>query len=215
MSLVLQTADLEKSYNGRQVLDGCSWTFDRGGIYVLTGPNGSGKSSFLRISALLEKPDRGKVSYFDEGNQVQETIALMRRITLVLPRASLFSMSVFDNVSYGLRIRGIPERQARSRTEGVLEFVGLGHRSDQYAPTLSSGEAQRIAMARALVIEPEVLFLDEPTASVDEKNTLIIEDIIRRLRRDRKTTVIMTTHDRAQAERLGDRVLLLQDGRIV
>jgi len=215
MSLSLLAADIDKSYNNDPVLQGCSYSFNESGIYVLTGPNGCGKSTFLRICALLERPDRGAVSCFDNEKAVQEDIALMRRMTLVLPRVGLFNSSVTRNISYGLRIRGISGKEAAEKIKGVLEFVGLSHKKDQNALTLSSGESQRIGIARALVIDPEILFLDEPTTSIDEKNSGIIEKIICQLKRDRRTTVIMTTHDRSQAERLADRVLLLEKGKIV
>jgi len=214
MKLSLRAVDIFKSYNGDQVLQGCSWSFDESGIYVLTGPNGSGKSTFLRICALLEESDKGTISYFENGAGVNKDIELMRRITLVLPRAGLFNTSVQRNVSYGLRIRGISGKEAAERTDKALDFVGLTHKKGQNSLTLSSGESQRVAIARALVIEPEVLFLDEPTASIDEKNTLIIEDIVRKLKQSGRTAVVMTTHDRAQAERLADRIMVMEKGRI-
>jgi len=215
VSLSLQAVDIDKSYNGNRVLQGCSWSFDKAGIYVLTGANGSGKSTFLRICALLEKPDRGTISFLDGLHEAQDGITLRRRITLVLPKAGLFNMSVSRNVSYGLRIRGISGKEAAGRIESILEFVGLSHKKDQNALTLSSGESQRAGIARALVIDPEIIFLDEPTTSVDEKNTGIIENIIQQLKQRKRTAVIMTTHDRAQAERLADRVFLLDKGKIV
>lgn len=215
MNLSLQAADIEKSYNSNPVLQGSSWSFAESGIYVLTGANGCGKSTFLRICALLEQPDKGTIRYFDGPHEAPDGIALKRRITLVLPKAGLFNMSVSRNIAYGLRIRGISGKESADRTADMLEFVGLSHKGDQNALTLSSGEAQRVAIARALVIRPEVLFLDEPTASIDEKNVKIIEDIIHQLKQRGRTTVIMTTHDRAQAERLADRLLLLEKGRIV
>jgi tungstate transport system ATP-binding protein len=215
VSLSLQAVNIDKSYNNNPVLQGCSWSFIENGIYVLTGANGCGKSTFLRICALLEQPDNGKVSYFDGVHESPDGITLMRRITLVLPKAGLFNMSVCRNVSYGLRIRDISGKEAVDRTESALEFVGLSHKKDQNALTLSSGESQRVGIARALVIDPEVLFLDEPTASIDEKNIKIIEDIIQQLKQQGRTTVIMTTHDRSQAVRLADRVLLLEKGKIV
>lgn len=215
MSLSLRAVDIEKSYNGNTVLQNCSYFFNESGIYVLTGPNGCGKSTFLRICALLERPDKGAVSCFENDKTVQEDIALMRRITLVLPKIGLFNMSVYKNISYGLRVRGISGNEAAGRIESILEFVGLSHKKDQNALTLSSGETQRAGIARALVIDPEILFLDEPTASIDEKNSRIIEKIIHELKQGRKTTIIMTTHDRSLAERLADRVLLLEKGKIV
>ena len=127
----------------------------------------------------------------------------------------IFSTTVFRNAAYGLSIRRISGQEAKERVDRVLDFVGLGHKRDQNALTVSSGEAQRLGIARALVIEPEILFLDEPTASVDQKNTDIIEGIIRKMQRERKVTIIMTTHDREQASRLSDHLLVMKEGKII
>jgi tungstate transport system ATP-binding protein len=133
----------------------------------------------------------------------------------VLPRVGVFNTTAFKNVAYGLRVRGIKGKEREEKVNRALEFVGLGHKSDQNARTLSSGETQRLGIARALVIEPEILFLDEPTASVDQKNTQIIEDIILKMKKEHSSTVIITTHDRVQAERLADYLLLIREGKIV
>ena len=136
----------------------------------------------------------------------------MRRITLLLPKIGVFNTSVYKNVAYGLKIRNLKIDSA-SRAEHALDFVGLLQKKNQNALTLSSGESQRLGIARALVVEPEIIFLDEPTASVDVKNTEIIEDIIRKIRKDSRA-IVMTTHDLAQAKRLGDEVLCIKDGQI-
>ncbi|HMK55481.1 MAG TPA: ATP-binding cassette domain-containing protein [Dissulfurispiraceae bacterium] len=214
MSLRLITTDIYKSYNGNEVLRDCSFSFEKSGIYVLTGHNGCGKSTFLRICAFVEQPDSGEVQYISNDEPTLKDLSLRRRITLVLPRAGIFNTTVFNNAAYGLKIRGIRGSEARQRVERVLDFVGLGQKKDQNALTVSSGEAQRLGIARALVIEPEILFLDEPTASVDQKNTGIIEEIIRRMKEERKVTIIMTTHDREQASRIADHLLVMKDGKI-
>ena len=210
----LLASHISKTYNGNHVLKDCSFSFERSGIYVLTGSNGCGKSTFLRICSLLEEPDNGEIIYIEGGAALPCDIVLKRRMTLVLPKVGLFNTTVFKNVSYGLRIRGTRGREAAERVDRVLDFVGLSHKKDQNAHTLSSGETQRVGLARALVIEPDILFLDEPTASVDEKSTGVIEDIIQRLKQDGNCTIVMTTHDHSQAARLADFLMVMRDGKI-
>ena len=215
MTLRLSASNIGKTYNSDQILRDCSFSFSEQGIYVLTGANGCGKSTFLRICALIEEPDSGEINYFSDKSMVQKNLELRRRITLVLPKVGVFHTTVFKNVAYGLRIRGIRGIEANERVEKALEFVELGHKKNQNARTLSSGETQRLGIARALVIKPEILFLDEPTASVDQKNTRIIEDIILNMKRDSMATVVITTHDRQQAARLADHLLVMKDGKIL
>ncbi len=215
MSLKLILSHVTKRYDGKTVLSDCSYSFDGSGVYALMGPNGSGKSTFLRVCALLEQPDAGEISYISGGDVVQKDVGLKRRIVLVLPRVGVFNTTVFKNAAYGLKIRGIGDREIRKRVDRVLETVGLVNKKQQNAVTLSSGETQRLGIARAMVIEPEILFLDEPTASIDEENTGIVEGIILTLRREARTTIIIATHDRDQAVRIADRVIMMHDGRMV
>lgn len=214
MSLELVVSNIFKKYNGEPILNDCSFSFNKSGTYVLTGPNGSGKSTFLRICSLLEEPDKGEVNFYSEGVLVKKDIELKRRITLLLPKIGVFNTTVFKNVSYGLKIRNLKVGEIEKRVNSALDFVGLRNKKTQKALTLSSGETQRLGIARALVIDPELIFLDEPTASVDQKNTEIIEDIILKMKNDGKSTVVITTHDVAQAERLADKLLVLKNGKL-
>jgi tungstate transport system ATP-binding protein len=215
MSLELLVSDVIKSYNQVPVLRGCSFSFVESGTYALTGRNGSGKSTFLRICSLIEEPDRGEINFYSDGIPLKKDIELRRRITLLLPRIGVFNTTVCKNISYGLKIRGLEGKDIEERVCRALDFVGLTHKRDQKALTLSSGETQRLGIARAVVIMPEIIFLDEPTASVDQENTEIIEEIIFRMKKDQRSTVVITTHDMAQAERLADRLLIMQNGRII
>jgi len=212
MSLTLTVSDIWKSYKGIPVLKGCSFSFDAGATYAVMGANGSGKSTFLRICALIENPAKGKVHYFYNSSAVKNDIELRRRVTLVLPGIGIFNTTALSNVTYGLKIRGIKKSEAIKRVSEALEFVGLFQKRNQNALTLSSGEAQRLGIARAVVIEPEILFLDEPTSSIDEKNTEIVEDIIFKMKQQRGTTIILTTHDNSQAERLAEKTLFIREG---
>ncbi len=216
MSLTAAAAGLWKSYQGTPVLKGCSFAFDKSGIYILTGQNGSGKSTFLRICALLEKPDQGEVRYLSDGGKaLRNDIQLKRRITLVLPKVGVFNTTTFKNILYGLKIRGMKKEDREKRANEILEFVGLLHKKDQNAFTLSSGETQRLGIARALAIGPEILFLDEPTASVDRGATEAIEEIILNLKKKSSSIIVIATHDRGQAEKLADCLMVMEDGRII
>jgi tungstate transport system ATP-binding protein len=208
----LTVSHIDKAYEGRAILKDCSYAFDRNGTYVLMGPNGSGKSTFLRICALLEQADGGAVTYGENNAALQPDMALRRRITLVLPRIGVFNTTVSRNVAYALKVRGLPHAEIEARVNKTLAFVGLDRKKSQHARTLSSGETQRLGIARALVLEPEILFLDEPTASIDEENTRIVESIIADMRKQDRSIVLMTTHDSAQAERTADRILVIERG---
>ena len=215
MSIVLKIEGVTKFYNAKPVLTNCSFSFDKKGIYVLRGSNGAGKSTLLRICALLEMPDKGDIAFYSSGTRISKNLVLQRQISLVLPKVGVFNRSVAANVAYPLKIRHIPQPDVIRRVEQILELVGLSHKKNQPALTLSSGETQRMGMARALVIEPAILFLDEPTASIDDENTLIIENLLETLKQNGRTTIIMTTHDSGQAHRVGDHLLRLKNGRLI
>lgn len=212
MSLIVRISHIRKGYNGRDVLKNCSFTFNKSGIYVLIGPNGSGKSTLLRICALIEKADSGRLEFSSDGEILTEDISLRRRMTLVLPKAGLFNTTVFNNAGYGLSLRGMKKKEVEEKVETFLEAFGLQDKAGQNALTLSSGEAQRLAMARAMAIDPDILYLDEPTASVDRMNRGIIEDIILGMKQKGSPMVIMTTHDMRQAEKLADIQMEISDG---
>ena len=205
---------IRKNYDGKSVLKECSYAFGGSGVYVLMGPNGCGKSTLLRICSLLEKPDSGDLLFMDDEGPLAQDMDLRRRLTLVLPRTGVFNTTVFNNVAYGLKVRDATFADLQEKVLSSLSFVGLEHKQKQQALTLSSGETQRMGIARALAIDPEILFLDEPTASVDQENTNIIESIILTMKRAGRTKVIMTTHDRDQASRLADRLLVIESGSI-
>ena len=215
MGLTVHLEGIAKTYNGNRVLRNCSYTFAAGGDYIVMGDNGSGKSTLFRIAALLEAPDQGEVHYLEGDRVLAPDIHLKRRLTMVFPKVGVFSRNVFENVAYGLKIRGLNQDQVREKVAETLEEVGLTHKIYQPATTLSSGETMRLGLARALAIEPEVLFLDEPTTHIDKVNTQIMEDCIRRVRQERALTLITITHDPAQADRLGGHKLLLEEGRIM
>jgi tungstate transport system ATP-binding protein len=214
MELTLELAHIYKAYGGQQVITDCSFMFEPGGTCVIMGPNGCGKSTLLRIAALLEKPDQGEVKFLNGGTPAKHDIYLKRRFTMVFPRVGVFNTTVAKNVAYGLGIRGMAGGEMQGRVDNALELVGLIHKKTQRALTLSSGETMRLGLARALVIEPDILFLDEPTTSIDMANIEIIEQILRKISQEKKLTLIIVTHDAAQAARFHGRLLYMRDGNL-
>jgi ABC-type multidrug transport system ATPase subunit len=215
MGITIDISGISKSYGDLPVLRGCSFTFQANRTYAILGVNGAGKSTLLRILALLENPDTGEVRYLEDGRPHWKNQELKRKITLVLPQVGVFNTTVFQNVAYGLKIRGLHKRDYKVRVERLLDLVGLTEKQEQKALTLSSGQIRRLGLARAMVIEPDVLLLDEPTASLDPGNTKIIETAIRDLRDQRKTSIIMSTHDFTQARELADSILAVEQGQIL
>jgi len=215
MGLSLEITSVQKRYNGKAALRDCSCNFAQGGAYALMGPNGSGKSTLLRVCSLLEAPDEGDIVYSTGGAVLPHDIALRRRMTLVLPRVGVFNTTVFENVAYGLRVRGLGKELIARKADEALDAVGLLEKARQHALTLSSGETQRLGIARAMAVEPDIVFLDEPTASIDEENTKIVEELILSLKKAGKTTIILSTHDKEQALRLADSVIMMREGRIL
>lgn len=206
-------SELKKSYAGTVVLDGCSYRFESGSVYAIMGPNGSGKSTFLRLCALLELPDEGKIDFLDEDIVLEHGLALRRRVTLLLPSVGVFNTTVYENIAYGLKLRKVNKEEIEEKVLNAAEIVGLKDKLRRRAVTLSSGEAQRMGLARALAISPSVLFLDEPTAAVDAKNSIAIENIIHNITDTLKAVIILSTHDRELASRAADAILTLRNGR--
>ena len=216
--LILKVRNLKKIYNSKIILDIANLNFQEGKIYAIVGPNGSGKTTLLNILNLLEKPNNGQIFFYDQeitDKSNSDILEIRRRMTLVNQNPFLFHSTVYDNVTYGLKIRLIPSKFQKNRIRSALNMVGLPGFEDRKANQLSGGEAQRVVIARALVIEPEVLFLDEPTANIDQKHIDVVERIIKKIKKEIKTTVIFTTHDLSQAYRLADEVISLLEGKII
>lgn len=212
---MIEVVGLSKRYGEVQALKDITFTVRRGEILTILGPNGSGKTTLLKILAALETPSEGEVRF--DGVRVDESNAsdTRRRASMVFQRTVLLRGSVYDNVAYGLRMRGIAEEKIDSRVKELLETVGLETLERRRAKSLSGGEQQRLSLARALVLDSELLLLDEPTANLDPESLSIMKDVIRRMNKERRITVVMATHNLLQAEELSERVILLDGGRVV
>ena len=142
-------------------------------------------------------------------------LAIRRRMGMVFQKPAVMNTTIEENVAFGLKFRGVAQAERAGRVRSALDLVGLAHLAGRKATTLSGGEMQRVAVARALVTEPEVLLLDEPTANLDPVSSEVIEELILRVNHERGTTVVMSTHDMIQGQRLADRIGVIMNGRLV
>jgi molybdopterin-binding protein len=187
----------------------------RGGeILAVLGPNGAGKSTLLRVLAGLQRPDAGSVSVLGRTGRDADSL-LRQRSAFVFQRPHLWAGTVRENMGLGLRLRGTPGDELVNRVQKAAVQLGVENLLNRDARSLSGGEAQRVAIGRAMALEPDILFLDEPASNLDAmaRGTLI-EDLDR-LARDGRHATVIATHDRADAFSLADRVIVMRDGRIV
>jgi len=214
MRWLAELRDVTKRYGDVTALDDVNLKVGRGEIFTIMGPNGSGKTTLLRIMASIDKPTSGEV-YFD-GVMVNDSnrSQVRTKSTMVFQKTALFTTTVYDNIAYGLRLREYSRREIDEKIEEVLKLVRLEGYEKRPARRLSGGEQQRVSLARALVLDAELLLLDEPTANLDPKNVSIIEEAISYANREFDTTVVMATHNMFQAENITKRAALLLGGTI-
>lgn len=196
---------------GRKLVDGIELELASGPRSIILGPNGAGKSLLLRLCHGLIEPTIGHVAWLGPGAVLAASVR--RRQAMVFQRPVLLRRSAAANVDYGLALQGLARNARRALVAEALDRVGLGHLAGRHARVLSGGEQQRLALARAWALRPEILFLDEPTASLDPAATRAVEQIIDSFHRA-GTKIVMTTHDLGQAKRLADEVIFLHQGRV-
>jgi tungstate transport system ATP-binding protein len=200
---------------GRVILDIDRLALPDGMLTAIVGENGAGKSTLLKTLAFLEEPDRGEVCFRGKRVRARDFFELRRSVTMVDQSPLLFHGSVFKNVAYGLKVRGVPRSEWGDRVEEALSLVDLAGLGRRTVKGLSGGETQRVAIARSLVFRPEVVLLDEPTAGVDAARVEMIETLIRDLNTRAETSIVFSTHNLAQAYRLTDHVIHISAGRTI
>ncbi|MEY4599901.1 MAG: hypothetical protein RLZZ445_2698 [Pseudomonadota bacterium] len=207
--LPLALDQLTFSVGATTIINCISAKIEAGPRTIILGPNGAGKSVLMRLCHGLLEPTAGHIAWQGARNR-----DVRRRQAMVFQRPVMLRRSALANVVYGLQLAGKSRRESTLRAMDVLEVVGLEHQAGRPARVLSGGEQQRLALARAWALGPDVLFLDEPTANLDPASTQDIERIIQAIHAS-GTKIIMTTHNLGQARRLGDEILFISNGRLM
>jgi tungstate transport system ATP-binding protein len=207
LPLVLE--DVSFVAGGRTIIDRVSCEIVAGPRTLILGPNGAGKSVLMRLCHGLIQPTSGRAEWRSNGGSRRR-----RGQAMVFQRPLMLRRSALENVEYGLKLAGVSRRERALRAHDVLEAVGLERQSRQPARLLSGGEQQKLALARAWALGPEVLFLDEPTANLDPGATRELETIVGQVHAS-GTKIVMTTHNLGQARRLGDDILFINGGRLI
>lgn len=205
---------LSYQVNGTVLLNAISLRLEDGPVTAIIGPNGAGKSLLLRLCHGLLAPSTGKLLWQGAQNQNLTPQKLIREQAFLFQKPQVLNRNVYDNVDYPLKLRGINPDIRRERVEDVLRLTQLAPLAARFAPLLSGGEQQRLAFARAMITKPQVIFMDEPTASLDPKNTHEIEVLIKKAQQ-MGTKIILTSHDFNQVHRLADDVIFLHQGAVV
>lgn len=224
---LLEIKNLKKSYGGLTVIEDISLSVAEGEVISIIGPSGSGKSTLLRCATMLEKMDSGELIYLSEkaawngsdGKCVYAGPKDLKRIHeyygLVFQNFNLFPhFSVLKNVMDApVSVQKVPKAQAEKAARQLLVRLGLGDKADAYPCQLSGGQQQRVSIARALALNPKILFFDEPTSALDPELTAEVLKVIRSLA-EQKMTMIIVTHEMQFARELSDRIIFMEDGRI-
>ncbi|MFC2033946.1 ABC transporter ATP-binding protein [Chloroflexota bacterium] len=214
---MIETINLCQRYGERDIIKNINLKVEQGEVFTLIGPTGAGKTTLLRLINLLDTPTAGRIIFdgMDTATSSSEKLEIRRRMAFILQKPVVFNMSVFDNIAYGLKWRGVEKSNIIRKVDSVLDMVGLSNYKNVNAKKLSGGEVQRVAIARAITIKPEVLLLDEPTANLDPISASRVESIITDIIKQQKTTIIMATHDMSQGQLLADRIGVLVNGEIM
>jgi polar amino acid transport system ATP-binding protein len=228
-NVVMHAQDVHKRFGRLEVLKGITLDIARGETVCIIGPSGSGKSTFLRCINHLEKIDSGRIEvnghligYRERNGKLVEdsdrNIARQRaEIGMVFQRFNLFPhMTALENVIEApIRVRRVPEAHARRQGQALLDRVGLADKHDVYPGKLSGGQQQRVAIARALAMNPTLMMFDEPTSALDPETIGEVLDVMKNLAIELKTTMIVVTHEMGFAREAGDRVVMMDEGRII
>jgi len=214
---VIHFQNVTKEFDNQTALRDISFSIEKGQMVFLTGPSGSGKTTLLKLIYLAERPDSGEIIIDEwETARIKESLIpfVRRNIGIVFQDFRLLeNRTVFENIALALRIRGIGEKETKTRTHDALKTVNLRHKSDSYPKTLSGGEQQRVVIARAIVTDPVILLADEPTGNLDPDTAEGIMNTFKNVHA-KGTTILVATHNRELYRNTGKRILRLDSGEL-
>jgi tungstate transport system ATP-binding protein len=210
--------NISKTFEDKYALKNVNLIGEKGKILAIIGPSGAGKTTLLRIINMLDLPTKGTMKI--EGKDINDLAnggryEIRMRMGMVFQNPILFQRTVEANVAYALKIRNHSPDKIDLEVQKALSLVGCGNLKEQFAPTLSAGEAQRVAFARAIVFEPELLLLDEFTANLDPANVQLLENAVHKYHIDTNATIVLSTHNLFQAKRLAHKIAFFLNGEIV
>lgn len=212
---LLEIRDLRISRGGVQVLDIPIFSVSMEEKVAVIGPNGTGKSSLLLGIACLIARDKGTILFNGREIVASEETPYRRQIAMVFQEPLLFATTVLDNVAEGLRIRGVGKKEARERGMQCLEFFRIPHLAERSARKLSGGEAQRVSLARAFAVKPQLILMDEPFSSLDLPTRIALAEDLGRVLHESGTAAVIATHDRIEALKVVDRLVVLDEGKVL
>ena len=215
MNKIIEIKDMTWIQQGQTILNIPHFSLEESESVSLMGPNGAGKSSLLSIMAGLQEYTNGTVFLFGRNIKDIPTLELHRRVAFVFQKPMMLNLTVKENLELGLKFRGMKRKEMEAKIEPWLKIMHLTHLTKRRARLLSGGEAQRLSIAQALVVEPEIVFLDEPFANLDKKIRQELLHEIRELLMRRKVATVMVTHNRLEAVAMSHSIYYMEDGEIL
>ncbi len=210
----LEVNNISKIYGHKVVLDDLSFSVKKGEFLSLLGPSGCGKTTLLRILMGMVRPDTGSIKM--NGNEIIDLPPSKRNMGMVFQNYALFpNMSVYQNIAYALKVRKFTKEEIDKKVKNIISMVGLSEHIYKKPYQLSGGQQQRVALARTLVLEPEIILFDEPMSALDSDIKMVLRKLIKDLQYQLNITMIFVTHDQEEAFALSDRIMVISQSKII
>ncbi|WP_428911104.1 ATP-binding cassette domain-containing protein [Niallia sp. Krafla_26] len=215
MTEMIRLEGIEYSVPGKKILSIPHLSIDKGATYGIMGPNGAGKSTLLKMLSLLEPPTKGDLYFQGEKiSKKQVSLEQRRKIAIALQQSLLLNTSVYQNIALGLKIRKVPKQEIKNKVEYWLDTFNISHLINKHAYQLSGGEAQRVNLARAMILEPEILCLDEPFSALDFPTKMKLIQDFKLILESTGTTAIFVSHDLLEIKSLTHQLFLIMNGEL-